>query len=62
MAEGNEKTRVEAVIVDVEIPFFSLVVLLVKVTLAAIPAAIVVTLVTLFLASFFAGYFAILFK
>jgi hypothetical protein len=60
MSEPTPPTKIDAVVVDVQIPFFSLVVLLVKVTLAAIPAAIVVAIVTVFVATLVGGYASIL--
>lgn len=47
--------RVRVVVTDVELPFGSMVTLLVKLALAAIPAAIIVALVWLFIAAAFAG-------
>lgn len=44
-----------AKIVDVEIPFFSMVMLLVKVALAAIPALIILAVIGAILVGFFGG-------
>ncbi len=50
-------TRQEIVVVDVKIPFWSMVVLMVKWAVAAIPAAIILFLLVALLMSIFAGTF-----
>ena len=44
----SDECEDEVVVVDVRIPFWSMVWLLVKVTLAAIPAAIILSLIAAF--------------
>lgn len=46
----------ESVITDVKIPFLSMVVLLVKVALAAIPAALIIIAVVAFVLGVLGGY------
>jgi hypothetical protein len=53
MSDGRQ----EVVVVDVKIPFWSMVVLMVKWAIAAIPAAIILFLLGAILISVFAGTF-----
>ena len=53
MSDGRQ----EVVVVDVKIPFWSMVVLMVKWAIAAIPAAIILFLLVAILISVFAGTF-----
>jgi hypothetical protein len=58
----TEPDRVEVIITDVRIPFGSMVVLLIKVAVAAIPALLFLTLIVSILALFLGGYAALLSK
>lgn len=52
----EEKAKpIEAVIVDIDVPWGSLIVFLIKLALAAIPAGIIIALSFAFLGAIFAG-------
>ena len=49
--------RNEVVVVDIKIPFWSMVVLMVKWTLAAIPAIVILIAIATFISAVFGGLF-----
>ena len=51
----NDHSENQVVVTDVRIPFWSMVFLLVKVTIAAIPASIIVFVIAFFVLSMFGG-------
>lgn len=57
MDQGNRASpeHVPVVVTDVQVPFWSMVVFMVKASLAAIPALIIVVLIWTMLGSFLAG-------
>ena len=52
----KERPRVPVTVRDIDIPFVSLVVFLIKLAIAAIPAAIIVTIVIVAVSTFVGGF------
>jgi len=55
---SSDTDRSEVVVVDVQMPFMSMVTFMVKWTLASIPALIILAVITAVLAGMFAGLFS----
>jgi len=55
---SSDANRSEVVVVDVQMPFMSMVTFMVKWTLASIPALIILVVIAGVLAGMFAGFFS----